>query len=107
MRALGGSISMMIDLHELADQVSDEVSFLHFIAILAADWQKERENEAVERQRPFSASPLGWENGTIGTFLEAAADWGEASIDGLPLYQKPSNPWCRAAHILLAGKFYE
>ena len=98
---------MTIDLHAFADQVADEASFLSFVRVLAADWNEEREIESSHPQPPASAGALGWENGTIGAFLDAAASWGEASFEGLPLYKKPSNPWCRAAHILLAGKFYE
>ncbi|WP_200953083.1 MULTISPECIES: hypothetical protein [unclassified Rhizobacter] len=33
----------------------------------------------------------GW-NRTFGALLEAAASWGEASIDGLRFYEKPENP---------------
>jgi hypothetical protein len=98
---------MATDLHALADHVADEVTFLRFVAALAADWEAEREIEKFNPPEPYAKGALGWENGTIGNFLDAAAAWGEASIDGLHLYQKPSNPWRRAAHILLAGKFYE
>ena len=98
---------MGTDLHALADQVTDEVSFLHFMFALAADWQAERDIEAAQGAKPFSAGALGWENGTIGSFLEAAASWGEVSFEGMPLYKRPANPWCRAAHVLFAGKFYE
>lgn len=98
---------MVIDLHALADIVNDEKDFLAFLAALAADWQKEKDIEALKPSSPYGADALGWENGTVGAVLEAAARWGEASIAGLPLYEKPTNPWRRAAHILLAGKFYE
>lgn len=98
---------MAVDLHALANQVSDEEDFLRFLATLAADWQEERGVEGKKGMLPFSTGALGWENGTVGTFLEAASNWGEASVSGLRLYEKPTNPWRRAAHILLAGKFYE
>ena len=55
----------------------------------------------------FGPSPLGWENGSIGGFLDAAATWGEDSRDGLPGYSRPENAWRRAAQLMLAGKFYE
>lgn len=100
-------VTMPIDLHELADRVDDEGSFLRFVAALAADWEDEREIEADTPSSPYGPGALGWENGSIGAFLEAAARWGEASRDGLPLQRKPENPWCRAAQILHAGKFYE
>jgi hypothetical protein len=98
---------MAIDLHALADQVNDEESFLRFVAALAADWEEEREIEAVKPSGPYSAGALGWENGTVGAVLDAAFRWREISINGLRLYEKPTNPWRRAAHILHAGKFYE
>jgi hypothetical protein len=52
----------------------------------------------------------GWENGTIGAYLDAATSWGQASINGLPKlagYEKPDNPWRRAAQILYIGEIYE
>ena len=98
---------MAIDLHALADAVDDEQSFLGFLAALAADWHEERDIEAVKPSSPYGPGALGWENGTVGAVLEAAVSWGEASIAGLPLYEEPANSWRRAAHILLAGKFYE
>jgi hypothetical protein len=98
---------MATDLHARADQVNDEESFLRFLAALAADWQQEREMEAVKPSGPYSSGALGWENGTVGAVLDAAVRWGEASIGGLRFYEKPANPWRRAAHILHAGKFHE
>lgn len=98
---------MPVDLQKLADAVEDEKSFLHFIAALAADWGEERRLEAENPSSPYGAGPLGWENGSIGTFLDAALAWGEASSEGTRFYQVPANPWHRAAHILHAGKFYE
>lgn len=100
-------IAMAIDLYALADEVSDEESFLQFIIALAADWEEERKIEATKPSEPYSSGALGWENSTIGTMLDAAASWGKASIDGMRFYEKPLNPWRRAAHILHAGKFYE
>lgn len=98
---------MARDLHELADQVHDEQSFIEFLAELAADWEEEREIGGKTPSSPYSSGALGWENGTIGSFLERAGSWAEASVNDLKFYEKPSNPWRRAAHILHAGKFYE
>lgn len=98
---------MPVDLRELADMVADESGFLSFITALAEDWKASQDIEATEPSSPYGPNALGWENATVGTFLEAAADWGDASRGGLAFYQLPSNPWSRAAHILLAGKFYE
>jgi hypothetical protein len=97
----------MTDLRALADEVSDEPSFVAFLSALSADWNDERSKEAVTPSSPYGAGANGWENGTIGDFLGAAAAWAEASQCGTPRYDPPSNPWRRCAHILLAGKFYE
>lgn len=89
------------------DAVTDERSFLEFLTVLATDWQTERDLEAVAPSSSYASGALGWENGSIGMFLDAAYEWGTASADGLPFYTPPSNPWRRAADILMAGKFYE
>ena len=98
---------MAVDLHERADKVIDEASFLAFVGALAKDWDASQTIEASSPSSPYAANALGWENTTISAFLGAAAAWGDSSKDGLQFYQPPLNPWCRAAHILLAGKFYE
>lgn len=98
--------TMATDLFQLADTVHDEKSFLDFVEALRADWD-EKEIENKTPSLPYSAGANGWENGEVGAFLDAAASWGKSSIKGMPTYTKPENPWCRAAHILHAGKFYE
>ncbi|PBW54056.1 hypothetical protein CJU07_23810 [Pseudomonas aeruginosa] len=98
---------MATDLYALAEQVEDEAGFLRFLAALAADWEEDRRFAAANPPKPFGPSPLGWENGSIGGFLDAAATWGEDSRDGLPGYSRPENAWRRAAQLMLAGKFYE
>jgi len=90
-----------------ADQVTDEASFLSFIRALARDRADEVRKEAISPSHPFSAGVNGWQNGSIETFLDAAHEWGESSVDGLQHYRHPRNPWTRAAHIIAAGKYYE
>ena len=97
----------MTDIHTLANQVMDERTLLEFMNTLAADWEDERAKEAASPSSPYGPGANGWENGTIGAFLERAASWGEATVAGTELYSPPDNPWRRCAHILLAGKFYE
>lgn len=75
--------------------------------LTGATVEEERALEAVNPSSPYGPGALGWENGTIGAMLEAAASWGEASIDSTQFYEKPENPWRRAARILLAGKLHE
>jgi hypothetical protein len=98
---------MTVDLHKLADEVTDEKSFLAFLDALAADWGDEQAKEAKTPSSPYGPGANGWEHGSIGAFLGAAAGWGAASINGLKFYQKPDNPWRRAAQILYMGKIYE
>jgi hypothetical protein len=90
-----------------ADDVVDEPSLIRFILALAEDWEDEQSKERIAPSSPYGPGANGWENGTIGAFLERAASWAESSRLGLPLYQPSDNPWRRCADILLAGKFYE
>jgi hypothetical protein len=97
-------VETQMDLQSIADNVHDEKSFLQFLRLLAQDWAQA---EALPQADPYGAGEMGWENGSIGAFLEAASSWGTASIEGLSSYENPNNPWQRMAHILLAGKLYE
>ena len=92
---------------QLLDAVSDEASFVAFVTALAEDWEDEREKEKRTPSSPYGPGANGWENGTIGAFLERAAAWAEDSAGGMQFYQVPTNPWRRCADILHAGKFYE
>jgi hypothetical protein len=94
-------------LMKLEDEVCDEASFLTFVAALADDWEDEREKEKSQPSSPYGPGANGWENGTIGAFLERASAWAQASIHGTQSYSPPQNVWRRCAQILHAGKFYE
>ncbi len=96
-----------MDLYELADKVETEEDFLKFLGELMKDREDETKKEGSKPSKPYGPGPNGWENTDIESFLEAAIAWANASIKGLEFYDKPSNPWKRAAHILHAGKFYE
>jgi len=100
---------MQDDVHAMLDAVEDERSLLLFMQALAADWESACRLDSSTPSSLHGAGANGWENGTISAYLEAAASWGEASIDGLPLasYAKPDNPWRRVAQILYMGKIYE
>ena len=90
------------------EAVVDEASFVAFLTALAEDWQLERELEQRHPSSPYGAGARGWENGTIGAFLESASAWAEASSNGLPMgYTPPKNPWRRCADIIYMGKIYE
>ena len=95
----------MITPEEFLDSVTDEKTFLQFIKLLSDDWYKSDSIEDRRPSAPYVPRALGWENGTIGDFLEAASAYGEDTHK-----QKNSdlkNPWRRAAEIIFAGKIYE
>jgi hypothetical protein len=66
---------MRKDPNELIAQVVDETSFLQFLAALKDDWDDEQAKESVAPSSPYGPGANGWENGTIGAFLEAAIAW--------------------------------
>lgn len=94
-------------LQDALGRVVDERSLIHFLRVLGHDWNKERQLEADLPTSPYARAALGWENRSIGEYLEAMVDWAEASEEGLRLYDVPGNPWRRMADILFAGKIYE
>lgn len=98
---------MNLQLQAILDSVNDEQSFLRFLQALAEDWEDEQHKELANPSPPYCPGANGWKNGTIGAYLDAAFQWGDSSFDGLRLYEKPSNPWKRAADILYMGKLYE
>jgi hypothetical protein len=97
-------VNRLPDLSIIADNVHDEKSFLQFLQLLGQDWAQAG---ALTQAAPYGTGEMGWENGSIGAFLDAAFSWGMASVAGLSSYEKPNNPWQRMAQILLAGKLYE
>jgi hypothetical protein len=92
----------MAELHELAEAVNDEQSFLRFVSAL----QAERESVANGYVSP-SGDALGWENSTIEAFLEAALRWAEDSDFGRRVQLVDVSPWKRFAVFLYCGKIYE
>jgi hypothetical protein len=93
----------------LVEQVRDEASLLRFIAALKDDWYEERAKEHANPSSPHGPGANGWENGTIGAFLDAALRWAEDTrLDTSgSVVAFPENPWRRIACVLLAGKSYE
>lgn len=94
-------------LQDALGRVVDERSLIHFLRMLGHDWNTERQLEADLPPSPYARAALGWENRSIGEYLEAMVDWAEASEEGLRVYDVPGNPWRRMADILFAGKIYE
>ncbi|MDN7427002.1 hypothetical protein CFB89_24815 [Burkholderia sp. AU16741] len=98
---------MAAKLQDALERVVDERSLIHFLRVLGHDWHTERQLEADSPLSPYAHAALGWENRSIGEYLEAMIDWAEASEEGLRFYDVPDNPWRRIADILFAGKIYE
>lgn len=98
---------MSINLDELLKTVGDEQSFIGFIEALGMDFAEERLLEETSSSSPYGPGALGWEHGSIDTFLDAAAAWATASSRNSPVSTSRSNVWQRCAAILLAGKSYE
>ena len=98
---------MAAKLQYALERVVDERSLIHFLRVLGHDWHTERQLEADVPLSPYAHAALGWENRSIGEYLEAMIDWAEASEEGLRFYDVPDNPWRRIADILFAGKIYE
>ncbi|MEM8634477.1 MAG: hypothetical protein AAGF33_05820 [Pseudomonadota bacterium] len=91
---------------DFLDSVVDEHTFLQFLQFLAADWEKSQALDAEFPPKPYASGARGWENGTIGQFLESAAACGMAHL--LKGGMEPNaNPWKEAACIIYAGKIYE
>lgn len=103
------SVSNNEGLRRSLQEVNDERSFLRFVTSLGHNRADEVAKEATSPSSPWGPGANGWENGTIESFLLAAATWAGASAKGLELadYEVPSNPWKRCAEILYAGKTYE
>lgn len=100
--------SQMADrLQDALERVVDERSLIHFLRMLGHDWNMERQLEADLPPSPYARAALGWENRSIGEYLEAMVEWAEASEEGLRFHDMPGNPWRRMADILFAGKIYE
>jgi hypothetical protein len=90
------------------EAVVDEASFVVFLKTLGEDWERARQLEQAHPSSPYGPNATGWENGTIGAFLESASAWAEASAQGPRLgYRPPTNSWRRCADIIFMGKIYE
>ncbi|WP_175872160.1 hypothetical protein [Burkholderia sp. BCC0397] len=98
---------MAAKLQHALERVVDERSLIHFLRVLGHDWHTERQLEADAPLSPYAHAALGWENRSIGEYLEAMIDWAEASEEELRCDDVRDNPWRRIADILFAGKSYE
>lgn len=97
---------MSIDLDELLERMNDEQSFIAFIDALGSDFASQPLLDNVTLLKRDELGVSQWENGSVDTFLEAAAAWATDSARNSPSISE-TNIWQRCASILLAGKFYE
>ena len=94
-------------LNELIDTVTDEKSFLKFVAELRRDREEEVEAQSAIPIDDCGRGPNGWENHTIEDFLEAAQGWAKDSDFGDSQNLKDASPWKKFAVFLYCGKIYE
>jgi hypothetical protein len=94
-------------LQDALDRVVDVRSFIDFLHALAGDWTAALGSDAANPTLPHSSPASEWQNGSIGSFFDAAATWADASKNGLGFYNVPTNPWRRVADILRTGRAYE
>jgi hypothetical protein len=86
---------------QLLGQVKDRDSFLAFAKALAEE-RKLAERMEIEAPEKYKFSgPLGWENGSISSFLTAAL----ASVEDGSYFEEAS--WRSFAEFLYCGKIYE
>ena len=87
-----------------AQLVDSPASFLTFLAVLREHREAAEAEARAARTAlagPPEVGPGGWENWTIGEFLEAMDDFAQDA-------DLPSAPsWRDVARLLLAGKGYE
>jgi hypothetical protein len=74
---------------------------LAFLQALAQDWYRLQKLDAKSPSSSDGPAALGWENISLGQFLEAAHAWAISS----PLPQFAS--WHSFAQLFVAGKIYE
>lgn len=97
---------MNLGVEDALESVNDRESFIFFLKVLSADRADEVKKETTQPSSPFGPGANGWENGSIESFLDAAAAWAEDAREG-PFWKWPENPWKQCAKILYMGKHYE
>ncbi|WP_147361083.1 hypothetical protein [Colwellia sp. RSH04] len=91
---------------DLIEYVVDKQSFLIFAEALRQDREESDAIESKNPSSPFNSAALGWNNGSIESFLEAAIAWADDTNFG-ELRLKGVSQWRLFAEFLLAGKQYE
>src|SRR4051794_6969441 len=103
----------MDQLELLVEQIHDQESFFAFVRALIADWNDEQIRAKLNPSSPYGPGANGWENGSIGSYLDAALRCAEAwrgrndETTGHPLGMGEEASWKGFAWFLLMGKYYE
>jgi hypothetical protein len=90
----------------LLESVSDRKSFYAFVRSLIADWRDEVTKEKEHPSTLIGPGANGWENVTIGDFLDAALAWAEDS-EWEEFEAVNASSWRAFAAFLYCGKIYE
>jgi predicted Ser/Thr protein kinase len=97
------------DVWTALNAVNDQETFLFFVRELIEDRKHEVAREKVTPSMRYGPGVNGWENGSIESFLDAAAGWAEDTEFGQtggPSLKK-EDMWPRFAQFLYSGKVYE
>ena len=92
-----------MDLNQVVQQVDSKETFLEFVSLLCADWQSSQATEKTNPSAPYGPAALGWENPSLGPFLESLNAWSTDMGERLP----STASWRTFAEMLIAAKYYE
>lgn len=89
------------------DVVTDRASFFAFVRALIIDRRVTNGHDESGTVGSIYGSPGGWENHSIGSFLEAALAWAETTKMGVTQGLPEEPTWRGFAAFLYCGKIYE
>lgn len=97
------------NVYDLLEAVRDKASFITFLKALSRESDLADEELKANPGKYSYTSVFGWENGSIGAFLDASAAWLEdqAPDSDFRIQDGPSVTWKEMAEIIYAGKIYE
>jgi hypothetical protein len=90
---------------EFLDRVDDRESFIAFVEALAEERRRAAQLENEQPIRYQLGGALGWQNGDIASFLEAALEYFQEGPARPRPESKPS--WRMLAEFLYCGKVIE
>jgi hypothetical protein len=73
------------------ENVVDLETFLDFVLALIDDWERIEKEGRFRRPNLSTQSPDDWQNGTIGSYLDAALAWARTTAIG-KTQMVPSDP---------------